>query len=349
MRFIGLFIMFALGCGSNPTPIPEESVEDQDEAPPAISEQEGDGDDISGEGDRASDPREGEVEGNDPLNPSEGEGEGEEAPCPCLTDEDCQDGNICNGIEVCNQCVCQRSEPFICPDDGVGCTQGVCDPADGQCDYVPRHEWCSEHEICDVQQDCQGRPPCLSNDDCDSEDPCQTGMCNLETGTCEYRLVDSDNDTFASLACGGQDCGDDDHEIYPEAPERCNELDDDCDGQIDEGFDFDSSARHCGACNTECDAHLHCYGGNCQCVEETHTDCGQFCVDLQISFNDCGRCGNVCQAPLVRCVAGECRCRGDDDIFCNGECFDWRSTNEHCRQCNNRCPQGTRCTDGRCS
>jgi hypothetical protein len=34
--------------------------------------------------------------------------------------------------------------------------------------------------------------------------------------------------------------------------EACNELDDDCDGVIDNGYDLMSDTRHCGKCNTLC-------------------------------------------------------------------------------------------------
>jgi hypothetical protein len=46
--------------------------------------------------------------------------------------------------------------------------------------------------------------------------------------------VDGDGDGFASPASGGDDCADDDTATYPAAPERCNDHDDDCDGEVDE-------------------------------------------------------------------------------------------------------------------
>jgi hypothetical protein len=43
------------------------------------------------------------------------------------------------------------------------------------------------------------------------------------------------------------DCNDDDRLIYPGAPERCNHLDDNCDGLIDEGLDTGSVTLHTDA------------------------------------------------------------------------------------------------------
>jgi deoxyribonuclease I len=41
---------------------------------------------------------------------------------------------------------------------------------------------------------------------------------------------DVDGDGFVALSCGGDDCDDLDPDRHPGAPERCNGLDDDCDG-----------------------------------------------------------------------------------------------------------------------
>jgi len=46
---------------------------------------------------------------------------------------------------------------------------------------------------------------------------------------------DVDDDGVRALAFGGTDCDDGDSAVFPGAPERCNGVDDDCDGQVDEG------------------------------------------------------------------------------------------------------------------
>lgn len=37
-----------------------------------------------------------------------------------------------------------------------------------------------------------------------------------------------------------RDCDDQDEDVFPGAPERCNGLDDDCDGRVDDGCEDDS-------------------------------------------------------------------------------------------------------------
>ena len=101
--------------------------------------------------------------------------------------------------------------------------------------------------------------------------------------------------------------------------ERCNRVDDDCDGATDEGFDRQSDARHCGACGVEC-ATLHtssrCEGGACvvdacesgwgDCDDDTQNGCE---TDTASSVSHCGACGNVCRANTPDCCDGTCgRC-----------------------------------------
>lgn len=52
--------------------------------------------------------------------------------------------------------------------------------------------------------------------------------------------VDADDDGYASVASGGEDCDDDDPSVHPFADELCNGQDDDCDGQTDEDAAVDA-------------------------------------------------------------------------------------------------------------
>ena len=51
------------------------------------------------------------------------------------------------------------------------------------------------------------------------------------------------------------------------AKEICNDLDDNCDGSIDEGFDLEHDSKNCGACGNECsvpNGAASCNGGACK-------------------------------------------------------------------------------------
>jgi hypothetical protein len=48
-------------------------------------------------------------------------------------------------------------------------------------------------------------------------------------------------------------------------PEMCNDRDDDCDGLVDEDFDFDTDEAHCGWCGRACSgARSKCCSGRCR-------------------------------------------------------------------------------------
>jgi hypothetical protein len=55
--------------------------------------------------------------------------------------------------------------------------------------------------------------------------------CNLQ----EEPLVDADGDGFVWVGAGGDDCDDTNPASHPGAQERCDALDNDCDGEVDEG------------------------------------------------------------------------------------------------------------------
>jgi hypothetical protein len=127
-------------------------------------------------------------------------------------------------------------------------------------------------------------------------------------------------------------------------PELCNGLDDDCDGLVDDGFDFFTDPRNCGLCGTVCafpNATPACAAGRCRLAacEAGFVDLDRFpgngceCAlsadgvevcdgkdndcdgnvdegfDLQASLDHCGACGRKCSFPhaAALCARGTCR------------------------------------------
>jgi hypothetical protein len=83
--------------------------------------------------------------------------------------------------------------------------------------------------------------------DCDDEDArihpnaeeiCWDGTdnnCNgLTDEDCNVSCPDADGDGYRDPSCGGSDCNDDDRTIRPGAVEICDNIDNNCDGRIDE-------------------------------------------------------------------------------------------------------------------
>lgn len=114
----------------------------------------------------------------------------------------------------------------------------------------------------------------------------------------------------------------------PVGVEICNLLDDDCDGDEDDGVDTSADAANCGACFTTCDG-------------ATDTCCAGGCTDTRSDLDNCGDCGTTCEAPggTPACceVAGE------------GECVDLAFDEAHCGGCGDPCDGGDTCCGGGCT
>jgi len=142
--------------------------------------------------------------------------------------------------------------------------------------------------------------------------------------------IDSIVDDGGVLACSG-------------TPEVCNHADDDCDGVIDNGFDFQTDSLNCGDCNIICSAAgavpacvqgkctiASCIPGyvdadkdpsnGCECLltnggkeacDGADNDCDGVIdngFDLQTDPNNCGACGVLCNAANADsfCSQGVC-------------------------------------------
>jgi hypothetical protein len=123
-------------------------------------------------------------------------------------------------------------------DDGLECTLGVCDPELGLCRYTGDDSLCDDGVFCDGVEHCDLRLGCRPGPPmtCSDSTPCTIDVCDEATRSCVSRERDADGDGDVDGNCQvGHDCNDLDANVSSLATEICNnQVDDDCDGEVDE-------------------------------------------------------------------------------------------------------------------
>jgi len=238
-----------------------------------------------------------------------------------LTGTTCPDANLCNGVEKCNNGVCNvPGTPKNCNDNNP-CTVDDCDPKTGACINTPVSggELCENGDVCDGIGVCDDNAQCVVQpaQPCDNSDPCKVYTCDKVKGC----VVSS----FTTAACNDGD--------------PCTTVDK-CNG-----------AGACvGGTIQKCDD-----GNEC-----TTDSCVPFQGCKAVAGNEGGTCddGNNCSTG-DKCVSGKCLASGgktcpDDTNPCTTASCD--PANQICGQSNDntakcqsdKCHQFTTCTNGTC-
>jgi hypothetical protein len=121
--------------------------------------------------------------------------------------------------------------------DGIACTDDVCDHSIGRCRFSAVNERCADEIYCNGVEVCQPGIGCRAGMpvQCSDQVSCTIDRCIEETRSCEHLARDADGDGDPVWNCGGKDCDDTDPRVNGRAPEVCgNGRDDNCDGQVDE-------------------------------------------------------------------------------------------------------------------
>jgi hypothetical protein len=141
------------------------------------------------------------------------------------------------------------------PGGGAACTTpnpGICGPG---------HLHCSFGQLACVPDNMPGDELCNGDDDnCNGleDEGFHIGeACDDPTTPdfCKHGVYECDN-LFGNVCVGDTSIG-----------ETCNNADDDCDGDVDENWDFLNDPNHCGGCTTVCGSSnvetRQCTGGSC--------------------------------------------------------------------------------------
>lgn len=312
---------------------------------------------------------------------------GDEAVAGCGGDADCPDGLrcspatgacvVCLGDEDCPESKTCDLERMVCVDKAPECTEdrqctssSICQVGqcqNGSCALVSANEGlaCDDGEKCTASDICEngvcrgdyisgcGMEPCdgledgvkcNDGDECTADDACLGGECvGLAVPGCGIE-EDLDQDGF-TVSQG--DCQDENAAVYPGAPEYCDQLDNNCDGETDEAC----IGAPCvvSGCNSEvCSAEAV----DSECLESpelaclVYTTCGPFGPDNQCGweqnqeFVDC--LASLCVPSEEVCDGADNNCDGEVDEGCGADCglADQQcAPNEFCSYPTNSCFQ----------
>ena len=255
--------------------------------------------------------------------------------------------------------------------DDAGCSEPECTDGDpGDADRARD----SEPDPCDLLS-CPSGQECIEGW-CRTIDLCHGvtcenpgEVCDPRNGECRPSDTDEDGDGYT---IGEGDCDDGDPLVHPAAEELCDSADQDCDRDVDEGFDDtdgdgfdicgggdparvdcdDTTALRCPGCPESCDSlDNDCNGAIDDIVERVcATSCGEGVerceggawVCSAPATCDCAIVGEVEEESCGLCGTRQRTCAGDrswgDWGACSGEgeCSPDESESEACGSCGTR-------------
>ncbi|HEU5181804.1 MAG TPA: hypothetical protein VFW45_13535, partial [Candidatus Polarisedimenticolia bacterium] len=195
----------------------------------------------------------------------------------------------CDG-NPCTQDTCQNS---LCIGGAFGGTTNPCDD----------HNACTTGDRCNpTTRQCQGGAPVS----CDDGNPCTTDSCSASTGQCSHQGEGGPGTCGIGACQRSVDCLTNPDDCVPgtPSPETCNNIDDDCDGLVD---DLGSATCGIGACLRTVSNCLNGAPQTCAPGAPTSETCNAADDDCNGLVDDLGTttCGEFsCERTVDNCLNG---------------------------------------------
>ena len=192
------------------------------------------------------------------------------ANCNANPVDGCETG-ISNDVTHCGSCTTQCQAIH----GTTACVNGACTPTCatgwGDCDGDPSNGCETDLTISPANCGTCGKSCAAQN----AQTTCSNSTCAIVACSPYY----FDNDTNPATGCEYK-C-----DYLVPSTETCDGTDQDCDGSIDETFDFQNDPNHCGNCTTTCGTTT---GGLC---------CAGTCRNSDP--NNCGACSRTCTSGML--------------------------------------------------
>ena len=253
-------------------------------------------------------------------------GDGCEADCTftCIVDEDCNDGNVCNGAETCSLST-HTCLPGANAGPGTPCDDGI---------------FCNGADTCDGSGACtHGGNPCVDGLAC-TDDTCDGATCphDVIDGWCldGTACVADGNPCTGGYCCAGacipgaQCCTNDDCPMGCRGgASPCTAFGDQPSCEAQDGCSWTTSSAGCtgtmncdaidnvpsGTCFSPCGCNIsYCFGANCYCDGWSSRTCSQF-----TSSSDCTTCACSWGSGSVECTGVPAACDGLPQAECGAQ------------------------------